>query len=91
MAFRHAEKTDQGQAVAIAQVKSMSKVLNDTFVNYFQLGMVGKDRATRFQVQLQKLRPIWRKANNTGNGVISSSTPIRRWKKQSELLALVPR
>lgn len=40
MAFRHAERTGQGQAVDIAQVESMSKILNDTFVNYFQLGMI---------------------------------------------------
>lgn len=44
MAFRHAEKTGQGQAVDIAQIESMSKILNDSFVNYFQLGMV-KQRA----------------------------------------------
>jgi crotonobetainyl-CoA:carnitine CoA-transferase CaiB-like acyl-CoA transferase len=40
MAFRHAEKTGEGQVVDVAQIESMSKCLNDTFVNYFTLGMV---------------------------------------------------
>jgi crotonobetainyl-CoA:carnitine CoA-transferase CaiB-like acyl-CoA transferase len=40
MAYRHAEKTGQGQAVDVSQIESMSKVLNDSFVNYFQLGIV---------------------------------------------------
>lgn len=44
MAFRHAEKTGQGQVVDVSQIESMSKVLNDSFVNYFALGMV-KQRA----------------------------------------------
>jgi crotonobetainyl-CoA:carnitine CoA-transferase CaiB-like acyl-CoA transferase len=44
MAFRHAERTGQGQVVDVAQIESMSKCLNDTFVNYFTLGMV-KGRA----------------------------------------------
>jgi crotonobetainyl-CoA:carnitine CoA-transferase CaiB-like acyl-CoA transferase len=44
MALRHAEKTGEGQAVDVAQIETMSKVLNDSFVNYFQLGTV-KQRA----------------------------------------------
>ncbi len=44
MAFRHAEKTGQGQGIDIARVKSMSKVLNDIFVHYFQFRMVSKGR-----------------------------------------------
>lgn len=40
VAYVHAQKTGQGQVVDVAQTESMSKCLNDTFVNYFTLGMV---------------------------------------------------
>lgn len=40
MAYVHAQKTGQGQVVDVAQVECMSKCLNDTFLNYFTLGMV---------------------------------------------------
>ncbi len=40
MAYHNAQKTGKGQVVDIAQVECMSKVLNDTFVNYFTLGRV---------------------------------------------------
>ncbi len=44
MAYVHAQKTGQGQAIDIAQVEAMSKCLNDTFVQYFVLGRI-KERA----------------------------------------------
>jgi crotonobetainyl-CoA:carnitine CoA-transferase CaiB-like acyl-CoA transferase len=40
MAYIHAQKTGQGQAIDVSQVESMSKVLNDTFVQYFMLDKV---------------------------------------------------
>lgn len=40
MAYINAQKTGQGQVVDVAQVECMSKCLNDTFLNYFTLGMV---------------------------------------------------
>lgn len=40
MAYYHAQKTGKGQAVDVSQIESMSKVLNDTFVQYFELGRV---------------------------------------------------
>ena len=40
MAYIHAQKTGQGQAIDVSQVESMSKVLNDAFVQYFLLDKV---------------------------------------------------
>lgn len=40
MAYIHAQKTGEGQAIDIAQVEAMSKVLNDTFIQYFLLDRV---------------------------------------------------
>ncbi len=40
MAYHHAQKTGKGQAIDVTQIESMSKVLNDTFVQYFELGRV---------------------------------------------------
>lgn len=50
MAFRHAEKTGLGQAVDVAQIESMSKILNDAFVNYFQLGIVRQRAGNRVPI-----------------------------------------
>lgn len=44
MAYLHAQKTGQGQAIDISQIESMSKLLNDTFVQYFMLDRI-KQRA----------------------------------------------
>ncbi|WP_434510736.1 CaiB/BaiF CoA transferase family protein [Desulfitobacterium sp. AusDCA] len=38
MAYLHAQKTGQGQAIDISQIESMSKVLSDLFVQRFLLG-----------------------------------------------------
>jgi crotonobetainyl-CoA:carnitine CoA-transferase CaiB-like acyl-CoA transferase len=40
MAYTNAQKTGKGQVVDVAQVECMSKVLNDTFMSYFTMGMV---------------------------------------------------
>ncbi|TGE33618.1 CoA transferase [Desulfosporosinus sp. Sb-LF] len=40
MAYHHAQKTGQGQAIDIAQIEAMSKCLNDTFVQYFLLDKI---------------------------------------------------
>lgn len=40
MAYLHAQKTGKGQAIDVTQIETMSKVLNDTFVQYFELGRV---------------------------------------------------
>lgn len=40
MGYLHAQRTGRGQTVDIAQIEAMSKVLNDTFVQYFVLGKV---------------------------------------------------
>jgi crotonobetainyl-CoA:carnitine CoA-transferase CaiB-like acyl-CoA transferase len=44
MAYINAKNTGVGQSVDVSQTESMSKVLGDTFVNYFALNMV-KERA----------------------------------------------
>ncbi len=38
MAYYHAQKTGKGQSIDVTQIESMSKCLNDSFVNYFTLG-----------------------------------------------------
>lgn len=40
MAYISAKATDKGQVIDVAQIEAMSKGLNDTFVNYFLLGMI---------------------------------------------------
>lgn len=40
MAYIHVKKTGRGQAIDVTQIESMSKVLNDTFVQYFMLNKV---------------------------------------------------
>jgi len=40
MGYIHAQKTGQGQAIDVAQIEAMSKVLNDTFVQYFMLNKI---------------------------------------------------
>lgn len=44
MAYMHAQRTGQGQAIDVSQIESMSKVLSDLFVQQFMLGKV-KQRA----------------------------------------------
>lgn len=44
MAYLHAQKTGQGQAIDVSQIESMSKLLSDTFVQYFLLNKI-KQRA----------------------------------------------
>lgn len=44
VAYIHAQQTGKGQAIDVSQAECMSKCMNDTFVNYFTLGMV-KERA----------------------------------------------
>ncbi|AFM41290.1 putative acyl-CoA transferase/carnitine dehydratase [Desulfosporosinus acidiphilus SJ4] len=50
MAYIHAQKTGQGQAVDIAQIEAMSKVLNDTFVQYFLLGKVRERKGNKVAI-----------------------------------------
>ncbi|HHW42727.1 MAG TPA: CoA transferase [Desulfotomaculum sp.] len=40
MAYIDAQRTGRGQVVDVAQIEAMSKVLNDTFAQYFALGRV---------------------------------------------------
>lgn len=44
MAYNSAQKTGRGQVIDASQIESMSKGLNDCFVNYFLLGMI-KERS----------------------------------------------
>lgn len=50
MAYLHAQKTGRGQAVDIAQIEAMSKVLNDTFVQYFLLGKVRERKGNKVAI-----------------------------------------
>ncbi|WP_042338363.1 CaiB/BaiF CoA transferase family protein [Desulfosporosinus youngiae] len=50
MAYTHAQKTGQGQAIDIAQIEAMSKCLNDTFVQYFQLGKVRERKGNKVAI-----------------------------------------
>ncbi len=50
MAYHHSQKTGQGQAVDIAQIEAMSKVLNDTFVQYFQLGKIRERKGNKVAI-----------------------------------------
>lgn len=50
VAFINAQITGQGQVVDVAQTECMSKCLNDTFVNYFTLGMVKERGGNRIPI-----------------------------------------
>ncbi|WP_088225010.1 CoA transferase [Desulfosporosinus sp. FKB] len=50
MAYIHAQKTGQGQAVDVAQIEAMSKVLNDTFVQYFLLGRIRERKGNKVAI-----------------------------------------
>lgn len=50
MAYIHSQKTGKGQAVDIAQIEAMSKVLNDTFVQYFMLGKIRERKGNKVAI-----------------------------------------
>jgi crotonobetainyl-CoA:carnitine CoA-transferase CaiB-like acyl-CoA transferase len=50
MAYVHAQKTGKGQAVDVAQIEAMSKVLNDTFVQYFVLGKIRERKGNKVAI-----------------------------------------
>jgi Predicted acyl-CoA transferases/carnitine dehydratase len=50
MAYIHAKETGKGQAVDIAQIEAMSKVLNDTFVQYFALGRIRERKGNKVAI-----------------------------------------
>ena len=49
-AYHDAQKTGKGQVIDVAQVECMSKCLNDTFMNYFTLGMVKERFGTKIPI-----------------------------------------
>ncbi|MGD9504930.1 MAG: CaiB/BaiF CoA transferase family protein [Syntrophobacteraceae bacterium] len=64
MAYINAQKTGKGQVVDVAQIESMSKCLNDLFINYNTLGMVKTRQGNKV--------PIFQPANlyKTKNGYL---------------------
>ena len=50
MAYIHAQKTGQGQAIDIAQIEAMSKCLNDTFVQYFLLDKIRERKGNKVAI-----------------------------------------